>query len=63
MFALALLLTYITYRDFESFMIWLTIFCGFIVWGGLLPLWVLILNLVVISLIIVNIVYRKRGIE
>ena len=63
MFGLALILTVMTYRDLETFFIFLTIFCGFVVWGGLLDLWVLVLCLVILALIIVNIIYRKRGLE
>lgn len=54
MFGLALLFSYLTFRDVETFFIWLTIFCGFVVWGGLLPLWVLVLDLIILVLIIAN---------
>ncbi len=63
MFGMALVLTYMTFRDLESFFIWLTIFAGFVVWGGLLDLWVLVLCFVILGVIIINIVYRKRGLE
>lgn len=60
MFALALLLTYITYKDLDTFFVFLTIFCGFVVWGGLLDLWVLILMLVVLSIILLNLIRKRR---
>lgn len=61
MFGLALMMTYFTYQDTETFFIFLTIFCGFVVWGGLLDLWVLVLNLIILSvMMIVNM--TKRGI-
>lgn len=63
MFGLALVLTVMTYKDLETFFIFLTIFAGFVVWGGLLDLWVLVLCLVILALLIVNIIYRKRGLE
>lgn len=63
MFGMALVLTYMTFRDLETFFIWLTIFAGFVVWGGLLDLWVLILCLIILSVIMINIIYRKRGLE
>lgn len=63
MFGMALVLTYMTFKDLESFFIWLTIFAGFVVWAGMLDLWVLILCFVLLGIIIINIVYRKRGLE
>lgn len=63
MFGLALILTFMTFRDLESFFIWLTIFAGFVVYGGLVDLWVLIACLVILGMIMVNIIYRKRGLE
>jgi len=60
LFAMTILLTYMTYKDLETFFIWLTIFAGFVVWSGMLPLWVLILCLIVLGLIIVNTIYRKK---
>jgi len=62
MFGLALMMTYLTYKDTETFFIWLTIFSGFTVWSGLLPLWVLVLCLITLILIIANTTYKKRGI-
>lgn len=59
MFALALVLTKLTFNDLESFFIWLTIFAGFVVWSGLLPLWILIICLIIMILIIVNKIKKK----
>lgn len=60
MFGLSLVMTYMTYQDLETFFIWLNIFTGFIVWSGLLPLWVLILTLISVSAIII-VKLRKGG--
>lgn len=60
---LALFMTYITYKDIQSFFIFFAIFSSFAVWSGLLDLWVLIVNMVVLSMILINLIYsRKRGI-
>lgn len=61
MFGMALILTYLTFRDLRTFFIWLTIFAGFVVWGGLLDLWVLILCLVILAMIIISMIYKKNG--
>lgn len=52
MFGLALLMTLLTYNDFGAFFIWLTIFCAFVVWAGLLELWVLILCILILTAMI-----------
>jgi len=54
MFMLALIMTYWTYQDVETFFIFLTIFAGFVVWAGLIDLWVLIICVIVLCLIIVR---------
>jgi len=61
MFALALLLTSMTYQNIETFFIFLNIFAGFMVWSGLIELWVLVLTTIVLVFIIGNNVYKKRG--
>lgn len=61
MFMLALGMTYITYKDVETFFIFLTIFSGFVVWAGLLPLWVLVMCLIVLTLIMINNIKKGRG--
>lgn len=60
MFGIALLLTSMTYENVESFFIFLNISAGFIVWSGLLELWILVLTTIVLSFIIGNNVYKKR---
>ena len=62
MFGLALFFASLTFKDIETFFIWLTIFCGFVVWGGLLPLWILVLDLIILVLIIANNV-KKGSVE
>ena len=60
MFGLSLIMTYLTFKDSETFFIWLTVFAGFVVWSGLLDLWILIITLIGLCLIIAfNI--NKRG--
>jgi len=59
---LALAMTYITYKDTQTFFIFFAIFSAFAVWSGLLDIWVLIVNMVVLSMILVNMVYtNQRG--
>lgn len=59
MFGLAMLFTQATYKDGQTFLIFLTIFCGFVVWSGLLDTWVLVLMIIVLTLVIINI--TKQG--
>lgn len=60
MFGLAMVMTVISFKDIETFFIWLCIFSGFIVWIGFLPLWVLVGNILIVSLIVMNKI-QKRG--
>ena len=60
MFGLALVMTYLTYKDTETFFIWLTIFSGFVVWAGLVDLWILIICLIVLTVIITSNISKKR---
>jgi len=53
MFGLALLFSYMTYRNMKSFIVFLTIFSGFVVWGGLVESWVLILMIIILSVVLV----------
>ena len=46
MFGLAFFLTFITNKNMVSFVAWLAVFCGVVVWAGLLELWTLILCIV-----------------
>lgn len=59
-FGLAIVLTYLTYKDIETFFCFLTIFDGFSVWSGLLPLWSLVLCLILLVFIVGNNI-KKRG--
>ena len=58
---LSLFMTYITYKDIQSFFIFFAIFSAFAVWSGLLELWVLIVNMVILSMILLNLIYSKRS--
>lgn len=51
MLGLAIFFTYITYQDTKVFLIFLNVFCAFMVWSNLLPMWTMILT--IIGLIIV----------
>ena len=59
MFGLALVMAKLTFNDIESFIAFLTVFSGFIVWSGLLPLWILIINLIILVLVIGNKVKKR----
>lgn len=59
MFLLALFMTYITFKDIETFFVFLTIFSAFVVWSGLVELWILVMCLIVLSLIIINKAFKK----
>ena len=63
MFGLALVLNKLTFESMPGFFIFLTIFNAFVVYGNLLPLWTLILNIVVLSIVIYIEMSNKRGIE
>ena len=52
MFCLALVFSLITHRSVGAFIVWLTIFNAFVVWGGLLPLWTLVLMLIILTIVI-----------
>lgn len=52
MFGLAFVLNALTFNEISSFFIWLTIFCAFVVWGGLLPLWSLVLCIIILTAIL-----------
>jgi len=60
MFGLAFVMTALTSKNVNVFFIWLTVFCAFVVWGGLLPLWVLVLNVVVLTVIIYSEIKDKK---
>lgn len=60
MFGLALTMTFMTFKDIETFFVWLTIFSGFVVWSGLVDLWILIINLIILTVIISSNINKKR---
>ncbi len=62
MFGLALFMTFLTSQDTETFFIFLTIFAGFVVWGGLVDLWVLVLCLIIITLIMISKSKSNKGV-
>ena len=51
MFGLAFIFMYLTKKTMASFFVWLVIFNGFMVWGGLLELWTLIMSMIVLVII------------
>ena len=52
MFGLAFIFMYLTKKTVSSFFVWLVIFNSFMVWGGLLDLWTLVLTLIILVIII-----------
>ena len=62
-FGLALVLNKITFESLEGFFVFLTFFNAFVVYGGLLPLWSLILNIVILSIVMYNHLSNKGGIK
>ena len=52
MFGLALVMSYLTYRTFVAFFVYMTIFNCFMIWAGLLDLWTLVLNLIILTVIL-----------
>ncbi len=54
MFGLAFIMTIISFQDLESFFLWMTIFCGFVVWTGFLPLWTLVACFILDGLIFIQ---------
>lgn len=62
MFGLTLFMTYLTSKDTETFFIFLTIFAGFVVWGKLVDLWVLILCLIILTVIIISKTKNNSGV-
>lgn len=63
MFGLALVMNKYTFNTLPGFLIFLTIFNAFVVWGNLLPLWSLYLSLVALTIIIYSEIEKKRGIN
>lgn len=52
MFGLSFIFMYLTKKTISSFLVWLVIFNGFMVWGGLLDLWTLVLTLIIMVIVI-----------
>lgn len=61
MFGLAFVMNALTYDSMSSFFIWLTIFNAVVVWGGLLPLWTLVLCLILLTVVIYFEMKKKGG--
>jgi hypothetical protein len=61
MFGLAFVMNLITFDSMSSFFIWLTIFNAIVVWGGLLPLWTLVLCLILLTVVIYSEMKNKGG--
>ena len=59
MFGLALFLNSLTFKNMSGFFVFLTLFSSFMIWGGLLPLWVLIFNLIILCFVIYFEIYKK----
>jgi len=62
MFGLALVMNLITFNKTTSFFVWLTIFNAFVVWGGLLDMWTLVLCVIVLTIVIYMEVQRKGSV-
>jgi len=62
MFGLTFAMSYLTDESLNSFFIWLCIFNGFIIWGGLLPLWTFFLSIIALTIsIYFQITMSKNG--
>lgn len=61
MFGLALVMSHLTRKTLSCFFIWLTVFNGFVVWGGLLPLWTLIVCVIVLIIIMYSEMTTNKG--
>ena len=61
MFGLALVMTVLTIDSVSGFFGWLLIFCGFVVYGGLLPLWVLVICIIAFSTVLFFEMSNKKG--
>jgi len=62
MFGLALVLNKYTFENLIGFLVFLTIFNAFVVWGGLLPAWSVIVNIVILVIMIYS-ETRNRGVN
>lgn len=59
-FALAFLFNHLTFNSLHGFLCFLLFFNSFMVWGNLIPTWIMILNL--ISVLVSTIVKTKQRI-
>lgn len=62
MFGLALVMTFMTFKNTQTFFIWLTVFSGFVVWAGLIELWVLVLCIIILMMIFISNL-KKRSVR
>lgn len=62
MFGLALVLNFMIFENLEGFIVFLTLISAFVVWADLLPLWVLILNVIFLTISVYYEVNKKRGV-
>jgi hypothetical protein len=54
MFGLAIFTAYIVELNLENFFGFLTFYSAFVIWMGLLPIWILIINLLILLVLIIN---------
>ena len=52
MFGLAMVMNFYISGNLKEFFVFLTFFNAFVVWGGLLPFWTLILNIIILCFIV-----------
>lgn len=62
MFSLAMLMTVSSTKRIEGFFVWLTIFAGFVVWSGLIDLWILILLMIVLVILFFSNISKKGSV-
>ncbi len=59
MFGLALVFNSLIFENLEGFIIFLTLFCAFVVYADLLPLWVLVFNIIILTITIYYEINKK----
>lgn len=61
-FGFAFAFTYLMEQDLPVFIAFLTMFIGFVVWAGLLPMWTLIMCIIVlVAMIYMKAMEKKSG--
>lgn len=60
MFGLAMVLNYMTFKSMPGFFVFLTFFNIFVVYAGLLPMWSVILNIIILSFVMYNQFNKKE---